>query len=81
MSKVVISMGYKSFVMDTKDAVALMDVLAKAEVYEEKYHSAVGDQPSHHTYHVYPLDTNGGVNMRLVSDEAYNMYKMAGKPS
>lgn len=81
MSKVVLSMGYKSFVMDSKDGIALMDSLAKAEVYEEKYHSSVGDQPSYHTYHVYPIDTNSSINMKLLGDEAYKMYKLAGKPN
>lgn len=80
MAKVVVAMGYKSFILDSKDGIALMDVLAKAEVYEESYHGAVEGQPSYHTYHVYPLDTSSSVTMRLVSDDAYKMYKMAGKP-
>jgi hypothetical protein len=81
MGKVVLAMGYKSYVMDAKDGVALMDVLAKAEVYEEKYHSAEGDNPSHYTYHVYPLDEKAGITMRLISDEVYGMYKLAGRPA
>jgi len=32
MAKIVLDMGYKSFVMDTKDGVALMDVLGRAEI-------------------------------------------------
>ena len=81
MSKVVVIMGYKSFVMDSKDGIALMDVLAKAEVYEEKYHGSTSEQPSYYTYHVYPIDTNSSINMKLLGTAAYEMYKLAGKPN
>lgn len=80
MSKVVIDMGYKSYVMDTEQGIALLNALSNCEVYQEKYHSAEGDQPSFHTHHIYPLDTGSGITMRLLGNEAYNMYKLAGKP-
>lgn len=80
MSKVVVEMGYKSFIMDTKDGVALMEVLGKAEIYEEKYHRDEGATESRYTYHVYPMDVRSGIAMRLMSDELYQMYKIAGKP-
>jgi len=81
MAKVVVDMGYKSFVMDAAQGVALMEILGKCETYEEKYHREEADIPSHYTYHVYPMDVRGGITMRLVSDEAYQMYKLAGKPN
>jgi hypothetical protein len=80
MSKVVVEMGYKSFVMDTKDGVALMDVLGRAEIYEEKYNREEEATESRYTYHVYPMDVRSGIAMRLMSDELYKLYKLAGKP-
>ena len=81
MSKIVIDMGYKSFVLDAKQGLALLETLANAEVYESKYHGAVGDKPSFNTYHIYPLDPSvSSVSMKLLSNEAYRMYKLAGKP-
>jgi hypothetical protein len=81
MAKVVIDMGYKSYVMDAEQGIALMDALSKAEVYEEKYHREEAGNVSHYTYHVYPLDSRSGINMKLLGAEAYKMYKMAGKPN
>jgi len=80
MSKVVVEMGYKSFVMDTKDGVALMEVLGRAEMYEEKYNREEESAESRYTYHVYPMDVRSGIAMRLLSDELYKLYKIAGKP-
>ena len=80
MSKVVVEMGYKSFVMDTKDGVALMDVLGRAEIYEEKYNREEESTESRYTYHVYPMEVRSGIAMRLMSDELYKLYKLAGKP-
>lgn len=80
MSKVVVEMGYKSFIMDTNDGVALMEVLGRAEIYEEKYHREEENNPSHYTYHVYPMEVRSGIAMRLMSDELYKLYKIAGKP-
>lgn len=80
MSKVVVEMGYKSFVMDTKDGIALMEVLGKAEIYEEKYHRDEESKESRYTYHVYPMEVRSGIAMRLMSDELYKLYKLAGKP-
>ncbi len=81
MAKVVLDMGYKSYVMDAEQGIALMDALSKAEVYEEKYHREEQDKPSHYTYHVYALDNRSGINMKLLGNEAYQMYKLAGKPN
>lgn len=80
MAKVVIDMGYKSYVMDAEQGIALMQSLSKAEVYEEKYHREEAGAQSHYTYHVYALDNLSGVQMKLLGDEAYQMYKLAGKP-
>lgn len=80
MSKVTIEVGFNAFVMDSKDAVAVLDMLAKAEIYESKYHSDIGGTGKHgYTHHIY-VQEPGTVNMKLISDEAYQLYKLAGKP-
>jgi len=73
-TKVTIDLGYKSYVLDTKDALTLAEIVSKAEMYEEKYHG--GGQPN--SYHVYANDDR--FTMRVLPDSMYNMAKLAGKP-
>jgi hypothetical protein len=83
MSKRVITIGYNSsYVVDTKDAVAIMDMLGKAELYEQKYHSAEGDKPSFYTYHAWEADMNDSLRatISLLPNNVYRMAKLAGKP-
>ena len=81
MSKAIITMGYRSIVMDVDEAVKVVELLAKGEMYEEKYHSAVGETPSYYTHHIYAMDNmRSVVDFRLISDEEYRMYSLAGKP-
>lgn len=80
MSKVIISLGYRNVVLDTEKAVALMEMLQDAEMYESKYHSAADGKPSYNTHHIYPMTQENAFTMQLVTNEAYNMYKLAGKP-
>jgi hypothetical protein len=69
-------------VLDTKDAITVMDILGKSELYEQKYHGADNDKPSFYTYHIWEVDSVDGVraNIGLLSDSIYRMAKMAGKP-
>jgi len=81
MSKVVIEMGYRSFVMDAEQGLKVLEALSSCEIYESKYHSSVGDQPSYNTQHIYPMDSSSAsLSLKLISNEAYAMYKLAGKP-
>lgn len=80
MSKVIISLGYRNVVLDTEKAVALMEMLQDAEMYESKYHSAADGKPSYNTHHIYPMTQENAFTMQLVTNESYNMYKLAGKP-
>jgi hypothetical protein len=81
MTKCVVSIGYKNFVLDAEKALGLVDLLADAEVYEEKWHSETKDN----TYHIYPNEGHTsayGVSMELkmLSNKFYQMAKLAGKP-
>jgi hypothetical protein len=82
MAKCVVAIGYKNFVLDADKGVQLLDLLADAEVYEEKWHS----ETKGNTYHVFANEghTSGnGVSMELkvLSNSFYQMAKLAGKPS
>lgn len=77
---IVVTLGYKSYVMSNKDAVALAEILEKAEMYEQKWVSQENrtEGGSDHTYHVFENETS--VDMKLISNDLYLMAKLAGKP-
>lgn len=82
MSKVIVSLGYKSVVLDAAKAVAVAELVADAEVYESKWHSKSDSREPYNTHHVYPMtQDNSFFSMQLISNETYNMYKLAGKPA
>jgi len=78
----IVTFGYTDYVVSTKDAVTLLDLLANAERYEERYISkdekgnTLGE--AYHTYHVYANDST--VSAKTISDEKYRLAKLAGKP-
>jgi hypothetical protein len=80
MSKVIINMGYRSIVVDVEAAIEIARLMASAEVYESKYRSAQDGKPSYNTHHIYPMEQDNVFTMQMVTNEAYNMYKLAGKP-
>ena len=80
MSKVILNMGYRSVVLDANKALALISMLEDAERYESKYHSGENGKPSFNTHHIYPIDADNGFHMQLLTNESYNLYKLAGKP-
>jgi hypothetical protein len=74
MSKITVDLGYKSYILDAKDALVLADIVSKAEMYEEKYHG----NGRENTHHVYSNDER--FIMRVLPESLYNMAKLAGKP-
>jgi len=78
---VVVELGYQSYVMPNKDAIALVDILTKAEVYEQKWISKEDRVPgdAEYTYHVYESERHHA--MKVISDSLYRMAKLAGKPT
>lgn len=78
MKKAIVQVGYTQFVLDTQKALALLELLAEAEVYEEKWRK---QEDGGTTHHVYPQDTNDGIRqLKVVPTAFYHMAKMAGKP-
>lgn len=77
MSKAVISYGYGQLIMDTKDAITVLEIISSAEIYKEKYRSTAEGGS---TYHIYPQSHDSTNNMRIISDDLYRMAKLAGEP-
>ena len=69
----IVSLGYSHYVMPTKDAVHLLEILEKAERYVHKYRA--NDESTHH---VWPNDTT--VEAKMIGNDMYRMAKLAGKP-
>ena len=74
MGKVVMNIPYGEFVIDSADALTLCEVLAKAERYRENYKN------SQATYHIYPYEGGNTFGFRLLTDDQYRLYRLAGKP-
>jgi hypothetical protein len=83
--KAVIGIGYRDYVMEAEDALALLQVMAKMERYETKWRkeeeggtryfiwaASEGEQPGGH-------GQNAG-SLRLISDDHYRLAKLAGAP-
>ena len=73
--KAVLNLGWKNYIMDADKAIAVMQMLEGAEVYEEKWHS----ESKGKTYHVYERDLDQQT-INLIPDSLYRMAKLAGKP-
>ena len=78
----IVTFGYTDYVVQTKDALTLLEILGNSEKYEERYipkddkGNTIGE--SYHTYHVYANDSV--VSAKTISDEKYRLAKLAGKP-
>jgi hypothetical protein len=78
MKKAIVRVGYTQFVMDTPKALALLELLADAEIYEEKWRTK---EQGGTTHHMYSQDTNEGIReIKVIPTAFYHMAKMAGKP-
>jgi hypothetical protein len=69
----VVTLGYSHYVMQTADAVRVLEILENAERYSHKYHNK--DLTTHH---VWPNDTT--FEARMIGNDLYSMAKLAGKP-
>ena len=77
---IVIELGYKNIVLPNKDAVTLLDILEKAEIFESKWIRVEdrGNGGPDYTYHVYENTQQFG--LKMISNDLYRMAKLAGKP-
>jgi len=70
-----VEIGYKTYVLPVADAVAVIGMMAQAEVFEDKYHT---DSKSS-TKHIYAVE-DARFYIRVLTDDMYRMAKLAGKP-
>ena len=82
MSKVVVTLGYKPYVVDVADGVKLAEILGRAEIYEKKYRKGLEGEDSdyHYTYHVWAQESDDAFGLSVIPDEVYKIAKLAGKP-
>ena len=78
----IVTIGYQDYALPTKDAITLLELLSKAERYEDRYVSKEDKKnttgEAYHTFHVYENDTV--FNAKVIPNEKYRMAKLAGKP-
>jgi hypothetical protein len=75
-----VTVGYACYVLPASKALQLMDLLAKAEIYEAMYHSEmVGKHDDKYTHHIYQQDKDA-TTMKLFTDAFYGIAKLAGRP-
>ena len=79
MGKAVVQIGYTKYVLEAKDALAILESIQNAEIYESKYKSSAEGGT---TYHVYPQapDDNSNLSIQLLNENTYRIAKLAGKP-
>jgi hypothetical protein len=70
----IVTLGYGAYVIPTADAVKLMQILEKAEMYRKDYHDKANI-----THHVWPQEDTTFM-ATLMADDLYRMAKLAGKP-
>lgn len=79
---VVIEIGYEHYIFNKEDAMTMIGLLERAERYERKYWNqnerTARGIPSEYTFHVFPSEKQ--YSMSIVSDDLYQMAKLAGKP-
>jgi len=79
---VIVDFGYSKVVLSKDKAFQLIECLESAERYEEKYWPEAKRKENgmqvDYTYHVYPNETQ--FSFRVLSDEQYQLCKLAGKP-
>ena len=68
------------FFMFSIIALLLLELLDGCEVYEEEYHSSVGDTPSYTSHHIYLQEEPEMATVKLLPTNIYNVAKLAGKP-
>ena len=79
---ITIDLGYHKYVLPKEEAMKLVEILEKAEMYEAKYWNTDKRREkgidADYTYHVYPNDKS--FNMSIITDDHYRLAKLAGKP-
>ena len=80
MSKALVSIGYVDYVLDISDAVTLMQIMSKAELY--KAVTNYNAKPNTTAYYIWEQEPTHKANVvaQLLPDAVYRVAKLAGKP-
>jgi hypothetical protein len=79
MSKAVVRVGYTEYVMDMSDAVALIEIMSKAE--HLKIRRDYNVSPNVTCYHIWEQDVDHDqITIQLLPNAIYRVAKLAGKP-
>lgn len=79
MTKAVIELGYRKYVLDAQKAVAILEILAEAEMYETKWQK---DEDGGTLHYVYPQEQDECIRaFNVLPTALYRMAKLAGKPA
>jgi hypothetical protein len=70
-----IELGYRNYVLPLADAVKVLELVAAADTFEDRYHSDTKTT----TKHIYPQEDTR-LYIRILTDDMYRMAKLAGKP-
>ena len=75
-SKCVVTIGFRDYVVNGDEALTLLGILSKAEMFKETYEN------KQTAYYVFPQDAedNMRATFKLLPDDVYRIAKMAGKP-
>lgn len=74
MAHVVVKIGYVEYVLPAKVAMDFIEIMAKAEKFEKRFHAETKTL----TYHIYPDETEH--TLTILNNDIYNTAKLAGKP-
>lgn len=78
MTKAVVQVGYKHYVMDAHEALTFLEILAKAERYKRDWRSK---DEGGVAYYIWEQDEETETtSLELIPDGLYRMAKLAGKP-
>lgn len=74
--KAIITLGYTDYVMDAEAAAQIAAALTEAEHYKSRYRA--GGKSTHHIWRNH--EVSDVMHVKYISDQTYNMYKLAGAP-
>lgn len=81
-AKMVVRIGYTSFVLDAAKAVQVLDMLSDAELYESKWYPKDEDAgvEAHYKKHIWENDNMDTITVEYLPHAVYAVGKVLGKP-
>ncbi len=78
MGKMIVEISHTGYVLDSKDAIQLVELIAKAELYREKWQAK---EQGGTTYHIFPQDREASrLSLKFLTDNEVEIMRLAGKP-